>query len=652
MEFSAKQIATFIQGEIVGDENATVHTFAKIEEGIPGAISFLSNHKYIPYLYETQSSIVLVNKDFTPEQEVKATMIKVDNAYESLAKLLNLYEQSKPKRTGIDPRAYVAETAKIGKRSNSLRLANSFIEGFKEGYKSKNEAISIDEMHVASMNVGACKGCFACWQKTPGVCCINDDMQTVIGKMLEADIVVWSFPLYYFSVPGILKNVIDRQLPMSLPFMSTKDDGYGSGSHDCRYDMEGKRHVLISTCGFYSAEGNYDSVLRMFDHFLGKGHYTPIFCGQGELFRVKELSKRTDEYLATVKSAGAEYAITGKISEKTEAALHTLLYPREVFENMADASWGISRTTGQKEADDLVFTRQMAALYNKDTYDGKERVLEICYTDLKHTYQIKLDDKGSEVLTDQSLAATTRIDTPFTVWSAISRGEIGGAEALGKQMYTVTGDFSLMVNWDKFFGSTSAVKEAEKTSQGVEVQKNPSMMTMLIPWITFWIAVSVNTEKGSVIALLVASAIPFIMRKHKFVIWDQLSIVAVAILSAIASLTGAGDISTDIGYLVFGLFWLVSCLTKEPLCATYVKYNYGGEAAHKNLLFMKTNYILAAAWGVLYVLTAVWTFLLKKAGVGATLIVVNNLKPVLMGIFTGWFEKWYPARLARGSKKQ
>ena len=115
MEFSAKQIAAFIQGEIIGDENATVHTFAKIEEGIPGAISFLSNPKYTPYIYETEASIVLVNKDFTPEQEVKATLIKVDNAYESLAKLLNLYEMSKPKRTGIAPRAYVAETAKIGK---------------------------------------------------------------------------------------------------------------------------------------------------------------------------------------------------------------------------------------------------------------------------------------------------------------------------------------------------------------------------------------------------------------------------------------------------------------------------------------------------------------------------------------------------------
>lgn len=103
MEFSAKQIAEYIQGIIVGDENATVHTFAKIEEGVPGAISFLSNPKYTHYIYDTQSTIVLVNKDFVPEQEVKATLIKVDNAYESLAKLLTLYEMSKPKKTGIDP---------------------------------------------------------------------------------------------------------------------------------------------------------------------------------------------------------------------------------------------------------------------------------------------------------------------------------------------------------------------------------------------------------------------------------------------------------------------------------------------------------------------------------------------------------------------
>ena len=159
-----------------------------------------------------------------------------------------------------------------GKRSNSLKLAYSFIEGFKNGCTDDEESISIDELHVASMNIAACKGCFACWQKTPGICCIKDDMQKVIGKLIDADLILWSFPLYYFNVPGILKNLIDRQLPMSLPFMSTRQDGYGSGSHEARYDMEGKRHVLISTCGFYSANENYDSVSRMFDHFLN------LFC--------------------------------------------------------------------------------------------------------------------------------------------------------------------------------------------------------------------------------------------------------------------------------------------------------------------------------------------------------------------------------------
>ena len=114
MEFSAKQIAEYIQGVIVGDENATVHTFAKIEEGVPGALSFLSNPKYTNYIYETQSSIVLVNRDFEPEHEIKATLIKVENAYESLAKLLTLYEMSCPKKTGIDSLASISQSAKVG----------------------------------------------------------------------------------------------------------------------------------------------------------------------------------------------------------------------------------------------------------------------------------------------------------------------------------------------------------------------------------------------------------------------------------------------------------------------------------------------------------------------------------------------------------
>lgn len=114
MEFTAKQIATYLGGTVEGDENASVKTFAKIEEGVKGAISFLANLHYAHYLYETESSIVLVNNDFQPEQPVKTTLIRVPNAYEAIARLLTLYQSTVQKRTGIHPLACVADTATIG----------------------------------------------------------------------------------------------------------------------------------------------------------------------------------------------------------------------------------------------------------------------------------------------------------------------------------------------------------------------------------------------------------------------------------------------------------------------------------------------------------------------------------------------------------
>lgn len=114
MEFTAKQIAEFIQGRVVGDENAAVNTFAKIEEGKKGAISFLSNAKYTHYIYDTESTIVLVDESLELEREVKCTLIRVKSAYEAVAKLLQLYESMKPKKKGIDSLAFIDPSAKIG----------------------------------------------------------------------------------------------------------------------------------------------------------------------------------------------------------------------------------------------------------------------------------------------------------------------------------------------------------------------------------------------------------------------------------------------------------------------------------------------------------------------------------------------------------
>lgn len=114
MEFTAKQIAQFVQGVVEGDDNAKVNTFAKIEEGLPGAISFLANPKYIHYLYETQSSIVLVDKSIRLERPTSATLIRVDNARDCVARLLQLYEGMKPKKKGIDKLAFVSDSAVVG----------------------------------------------------------------------------------------------------------------------------------------------------------------------------------------------------------------------------------------------------------------------------------------------------------------------------------------------------------------------------------------------------------------------------------------------------------------------------------------------------------------------------------------------------------
>lgn len=114
MEFSAEMIAAFLNGKVIGDKDVMVTTVAKIEEAKSGNLAFLSNPKYEQYIYTTEASIVLVNRDFAPNGEVKPTLIKVDDAYKAFASLLDLYIANKPQKSGISNRAVISETATIG----------------------------------------------------------------------------------------------------------------------------------------------------------------------------------------------------------------------------------------------------------------------------------------------------------------------------------------------------------------------------------------------------------------------------------------------------------------------------------------------------------------------------------------------------------
>jgi len=114
MEFTAATIAGFLKGDIEGNPDIKVNTIAKIEEGQLGALSFLANPKYEHYIYETKSSIVLVNRSFAASAKISATLIRVENAYEAFASLLRLVDQARPRKKGIHPSAVIESSAIIG----------------------------------------------------------------------------------------------------------------------------------------------------------------------------------------------------------------------------------------------------------------------------------------------------------------------------------------------------------------------------------------------------------------------------------------------------------------------------------------------------------------------------------------------------------
>jgi UDP-3-O-[3-hydroxymyristoyl] glucosamine N-acyltransferase len=117
MKFTAIQIASMINGEIEGDPNVLIGSVSKIEEGTPGTLTFLANPKYTEYIYTTQASVVIVNKSFIPEKPIRATLIKVDDAYASFAKLLETYSQINLNKVGIEQPTSIAETATIGQNA-------------------------------------------------------------------------------------------------------------------------------------------------------------------------------------------------------------------------------------------------------------------------------------------------------------------------------------------------------------------------------------------------------------------------------------------------------------------------------------------------------------------------------------------------------
>lgn len=233
-----------------------------------------------------------------------------------------------------------------GKRSNTLRLTESFIQGM----TSARSDIEIEYINLTEKKIEPCLGCFSCWSTTPGRCVIKDDVRDVTIKAYSADLVIYSFPLFYYSLPAKLKAFVERQLPTSAPYMTGQSDYFVNGGHPPRFSPLPKI-MLISTCGFYPISKSYDAVRAQFNMIYGDDGYDEIFVGEGELFAKTIAKRRCDARLEAIAKAGAEYAETGKISEGTHAVITSHIFPPDMYAVMADQGWGGTKIEDYAESD-------------------------------------------------------------------------------------------------------------------------------------------------------------------------------------------------------------------------------------------------------------------------------------------------------------
>ncbi|GAA0076971.1 flavodoxin family protein [Clostridium sp. CTA-5] len=203
-----------------------------------------------------------------------------------------------------------------GEKGNTQVLLKFFLNGCEEA------GAETEIVYLKDKNIKHCNGCFTCWTKTPGKCIHKDDMEELLNKILKADIIVYATPLYYYTVTGLMKDFMDRMLPLNNKEIVKVDEGY---SHPRRFKKETPvKTVLISNSGFPGSY-NFSGLLETFK-VLTKGNLAgTILCSQGGVLNSVNtndiLSKMYSPFFAALKSAGKEVINDGYIRSETQEIL-------------------------------------------------------------------------------------------------------------------------------------------------------------------------------------------------------------------------------------------------------------------------------------------------------------------------------------------
>ena len=208
------------------------------------------------------------------------------------------------------------------KKSDTFRLTDAFLKGMNR-YGGQDIRI----VHVIEKQIAPCRGCFGCWQRSDGQCVIADDQNEILSLYRNADVIIWSFPLYCYGMPSHLKAVLDRTIPLVKMNMVQQPDG--TVRHEALVDFSRIHTVVICGCGFPHWEGNFDSLKQMCRTCFGD---PDIVCvPEAPLLNVPEAAVVADPLLEKFQRAGEEYAASLRLSADTVAGLEQPMISAEEY---------------------------------------------------------------------------------------------------------------------------------------------------------------------------------------------------------------------------------------------------------------------------------------------------------------------------------
>lgn len=218
-------------------------------------------------------------------------------------------------------------------KSSTMVVTRAFVEGIKKAGEFESEIVD-----VAALNIKSCRDCLSCWGRSAGECVIkDDDVPSVKQKILSADIIVLSFPLFFFGMPGQLKMLLDRLLSMLNAYSGQEVPENGS-FHGFRYDMSGKKFIIISGCA-WNDQRVFDPLIKQFDCIVGHDRYETLFCPQVKAVVDQGMKPRLVRYLKNYEEAGEEFGRNGCFSPETRELLKKTPFSRPVYKQILEKFW-------------------------------------------------------------------------------------------------------------------------------------------------------------------------------------------------------------------------------------------------------------------------------------------------------------------------